>query len=974
MRIIKKLISIFLVLVLTLSVIPMTEISLRANAASNAWAWPTTTTQVTGNWPNYSSGSYHGGIDFPVPVGTSVYSTCDGEVVDIQSLTTSYGKHIKIKAKVNGSTVYMRYCHLNSFNVSVGDKVKAGQLIAKSGNTGNSTGPHLHYEVRNSNDYYGNSSSPNLNPRNYLPGSSYTFETHASSVSFNAAVDTAVDGVTIDKAVNPNYNVRGWAFCSDKSNTTVYWCIDDKEAYVANKNNRQDVVNAHGCRLDCGFDFSIPIKDLSVGQHKLSIWVNSSSGGADIKAAYFNVTCSDTTPPTISDTKITTVNSSGYEVVCTVSDSSGISRVAFPTWTDYNNQDDLLWYEGTIENNTAKVWVDISSHNNERGLYTTHIYAYDKWGNEATGGVCVTVPNPDNVKPVISNVCITSVNENGYEVTCTIADNIGVTKVEFPSWTTYNNQDDIIYYPGTISGNTAKCWIGIENHNNEYGEYTTHIYAYDSDGNFSSSGIIVNIPKYMFAIGELAAVKDYNISVTDKLHAAGWVFNKNSSVVDTYYQIDNHNWVLLTKRERQDVVAVYPECKQLNCGFAENINIKNLSEGKHKIRIIVASNGNTREIASADFNIIIPSYKVTLNANGGSVTTSSKTVKYNSTYGTLPTPTRDGYSFDGWYTAASGGSKITADTKVTVTGNQTLYAHWTCKHAKYNSSVTKEATCTATGIKTYTCATCSHSYTETISVKAHSYQAKVTAPTCTEKGYTTYTCSSCGDSYKADETAATGHSFGEWKVVSNATCTADGLKERTCACSAKETEVILKTEHEYTSTVTAPTCTEKGYTTYICSVCGDTYNADEIAATGHNYGEWTVVKEATCTEDGLKERVCVCTAKESEAIPAKGHSFGNWVVVYDATCEFNGLKERTCFCNETETEIINMTDHSDNDSDGYCDDCDYSMDNTSDNNNSCSHLCHSKNAFIAKFIWPIVRFFIKLFGTNPTCSCGASHY
>lgn len=71
------------------------------------------------------------------------------------------------------------------------------------------------------------------------------------------------------------------------------------------------------------------------------------------------------------------------------------------------------------------------------------------------------------------------------------------------------------------------------------------------------------------------------------------------------------------------------------------------------------------------------SYTVTFNANGGSVSPSSKTVTYNSTYGTLPTPTRTGYTFNGWYTSSSGGTKITSSNKVTITSNQTLYAHWT---------------------------------------------------------------------------------------------------------------------------------------------------------------------------------------------------------------------------------------------------------------------------------------------------------
>jgi uncharacterized repeat protein (TIGR02543 family) len=68
--------------------------------------------------------------------------------------------------------------------------------------------------------------------------------------------------------------------------------------------------------------------------------------------------------------------------------------------------------------------------------------------------------------------------------------------------------------------------------------------------------------------------------------------------------------------------------------------------------------------------------KVTFNANGGSVSTVSKNVNYKSTYGTLPTPTFTGYTFNGWYTKSSGGKKITASTTVSITSAQTLYAHW----------------------------------------------------------------------------------------------------------------------------------------------------------------------------------------------------------------------------------------------------------------------------------------------------------
>lgn len=70
------------------------------------------------------------------------------------------------------------------------------------------------------------------------------------------------------------------------------------------------------------------------------------------------------------------------------------------------------------------------------------------------------------------------------------------------------------------------------------------------------------------------------------------------------------------------------------------------------------------------------SYTVNFDANGGSVSPSSMTVTYSSTYGSLPTPTKKGYTFNGWYTSPSGGTKISSSNKVSVAKSQTLYAQW----------------------------------------------------------------------------------------------------------------------------------------------------------------------------------------------------------------------------------------------------------------------------------------------------------
>ncbi len=79
-------------------------------------------------------------------------------------------------------------------------------------------------------------------------------------------------------------------------------------------------------------------------------------------------------------------------------------------------------------------------------------------------------------------------------------------------------------------------------------------------------------------------------------------------------------------------------------------------------------------------------FTITFNANDGSVSTTSKTVTYGAAYGSLPTPTRTGYTFNGWYTAATGGTKIAADTTVSAASDHTLYAQWTLNTYKVSWS------------------------------------------------------------------------------------------------------------------------------------------------------------------------------------------------------------------------------------------------------------------------------------------------
>lgn len=120
----------------------------------------------------YSSGKFHGAIDYAIPEGTPVYAAADGVVMSVQNLSGSYGTHVVIR-HAGGLQTYYAHGTRGSVVVSPGQTVKQGQKIMLSGNTGNSSGPHLHFEVRKSPYNYsysakGYGADSRVNPNNYF--------------------------------------------------------------------------------------------------------------------------------------------------------------------------------------------------------------------------------------------------------------------------------------------------------------------------------------------------------------------------------------------------------------------------------------------------------------------------------------------------------------------------------------------------------------------------------------------------------------------------------------------------------------------------------------------------------------------------------------------------------------------------------------------------------------------------------------
>ena len=262
-------------------------------------------------------------------------------------------------------------------------------------------------------------------------------------------------------------------------------------------------------------------------------------------------------------------------------------------------------------------------------------------------------------------------------------------------------------------------------------------------------------------------------------------------------------------------------------------------------------------------------------------------------------------------------------------------------HTWNEGVVTKEATCTEPGEKTFTCNVCKATKTEPIPVIAHKYEWKHDETNHWQE------CSVCHDiidkaehtyaSHKCEDTAtctkaecgyvkpAGQHNWDEGKVTTPATCTTDGVKTYTCkVCSETKTEPIKASGHSLTKVeAVAATCTEGGNNEYYtCSVCKKVFKADKItettvadetlAALGHSMTK-TDAKAATCTEPGNSEYYTCGNcgkffsdadgkneiAKDSWVIKALDHDFtGAWV-----NTDAAGHYHKCSRCDATDTVV-----------------------------------------------------------------------
>ena len=179
------------------------------------------------------------------------------------------------------------------------------------------------------------------------------------------------------------------------------------------------------------------------------------------------------------------------------------------------------------------------------------------------------------------------------------------------------------------------------------------------------------------------------------------------------------------------------------------------------------------------------------------------------------------------------------------------------KHVhEYSEKIIKSATCTASGVKRYTCAGCGATKDETIPQLSHSFSHNTVAPTCTTEGYTEYKCTLCGYKYLQDKKSALGH---DYQSTETATCISSGYLIKQCKTCGYETRSVLAAQpdkHNYETKTVSPTCTEKGYTLHECIYCKDSYKTDYVDAKGHTKGTLSRTVAASKNSQGYDIYKC----------------------------------------------------------------------------------------------------------------------
>ncbi|MBQ7116325.1 MAG: InlB B-repeat-containing protein [Clostridia bacterium] len=713
-----------------------------------------------------------------------------------------------------------------------------------------------------------------------------------------------------------------------------------------------------------------------------------------------------------------------------------------PQTTYYLNSSELVYTSST---GAVKVQNMVDGESYADGLYNYTTfgisrdgYVFKGWGTTSTGGTIYSQNGAMTAKDIYSNISkedktiilyaiwepikfTICYNANGgvgtmsntsasYQCEFSLSSNTFTKQgYSFSGWNVYRSSDKTWYCTG-IGWKTADEITS--------GGYTKRVYANSCNGVLNNSWM--NSSKTADTITFYAVWTPNTLTVSFNTNGGSINSDTYKSVGDAIcYSSDSsavtQEWTYNNKKTNglpnASTMGLYKDgCVFLGWGTTATGTTILDQNNVDLVPTQIDSTINTKSCSKTLYAIWVEKeYTVTFDVVGGECLTKTKTLAYNSSCGNLPTPTKDGYSFKGWYTASENGTQITSST--TFTKDTTVYAQWTPNtyNIKYNgngstggnmSNTThtydvKKALSKNTFTKNgYTFAGWKDASGKTFADEAivsnlskeNGSTVQLTAQWTANK-YTVTFDANGGYCSTTTKTVAYNSVYGELPVPSLSGYTFVGWytdKSGVTNITSVSTFNLLGNQtlyaqwsqnhiHSYSNSITKqPACTEKGIETFICS-CGDSYT-QEIPAIGHKYSsEWTIDTVATCQTEGSKSNHCEnCDRKTNiTTIPALEHTYSNWIISINPSCNSDGSKYSICdYCDNSITDVVPATGH--NYSDEWIVDKEATCNNTGLKSQHCTNCGEIKESTII----PVTEhnYGEWIFITAATCTSKGSKY
>lgn len=382
------------IIAMVLVVMTLVAIAVPASAAesvvdeNSGWYWPTVNKTITSGFGIIrSDGAYHQGIDIRATVGTDVYAARPGTVYR-SGWNDSMGNYISIYHGRNaaGKYIFSTYMHLSQRLVSAGQYVEGGKLIAKSGNTGASSGPHLHFHVFRASSSSPSSVSPSR-PNKATLDANYV---DVGKIAYNGAAGSQPAASTLKLSVT-SYPTRirygtAWGM---RGSVNSNYTISRVDGVIYNSNGERvmasvDQPNSTSMNIQYSqVNNALIFNELTAGNYHLVITARDTSGKTQSWDTWFEVYTDSnlninmtSTPSTLNKGKCFGLRgtiSSKYTITYVKGEIVNSNGVTVDSTEDWPYSTSFNARYGNINNYLEFNWLD-------RGSYTLRITAYDVSG------------------------------------------------------------------------------------------------------------------------------------------------------------------------------------------------------------------------------------------------------------------------------------------------------------------------------------------------------------------------------------------------------------------------------------------------------------------------------------------------------------------------------------------------------------------------------------------------------------------